>query len=788
INFAITTAVQGGMIEVQNLAMATESGYVDGEIFRLAYQDNDGNYDATPCLEWGISAEDLEDALGALSSLTHRNLSITANLTGVGAQGTSTLPLSFGQRAWGHLQAGDVVRIAGSLNPDEEFEIFEVADGGRQLNITSVLYLSSGGNGSEVGLTKILSKAVSVDRNGTGDSILEIQELVITATDTLYPNEEGEGGYYKLLWEHGDDTVLTPCIPIDATAVEMEAALNTLQLDLNGDGSINEDDQNHISVSRTGDGTAESGYGYTYRFKFTGRAGTTEVLGSQSELEIVWLGSRDGCSDLAGPSSTMSFKVNTTHGSPYLLPDSDVSGKLFPGDRVRVGGSSDPWRQYTVEYTNGTGVFKLEEDFSCAGSCGENRAVYTISGGVPSLAMRTVVDGSPSYSYRISFVHPEISAVNLLTLADEGDNCSSWTQYGGMSRDIAVETAEEGGSGEIALLDLGSTTEFGLPVGNFFKLGFAHGSTENGSTAYHLLDCVPWNATDSDLEIILENLELSATVTRGTDDTDAPNGYVYTIYFDAQEGGRGVGDPGTSAGLNVSYAGCSTSFETSNGETVVLETLAEARTTGGIYTTTRLPLADVNDATSPAYFLGGNRSMALPVYRISGFLNTIRFRTNLGDLSSVEVKKDQLDGTDKVAVVFDPAIVEGELPLSEVIDGLKTGLYYYFHVAALNYYGYSEFSETTSDKPATYPDPVEDPLPEVAMHVDEVQSVTVAATKMEEVQVITSRTESIVEVQRVETGANAGLTVSGDFTLRFPEIQQVQLTSSEALLNGSFVL
>ena len=53
-------------------------------------------------------------------------------------------------------------------------------------------------------------------------------------------------------------------------------------------------------------------------------------------------------------------------------------------------------------------------------------------------------------------------------------------------------------------------------------------------------------------------------------------------------------DPYTSEGLNVSFDGC-TAFDLNAGESVILATVTQGTTEGGISSMTQLPLGDVDD-------------------------------------------------------------------------------------------------------------------------------------------------------------------------------------------------
>ena len=66
-----------------------------------------------------------------------------------------------------------------------------------------------------------------------------------------------------------------------------------------------------------------------------------------------------------------------------------------------------------------------------------------------------------------------------------------------------------------------------------FTLGVPGGG---GAGTLNKTVCLKWNAFDYEVQRTIEkNLGLSVTVTRGVDNADAPNGYVYSIYFDGDD-------------------------------------------------------------------------------------------------------------------------------------------------------------------------------------------------------------------------------------------------------------
>lgn len=62
----------------------------------------------------------------------------------------------------------------------------------------------------------------------------------------------------------------------------------------------------------------------------------------------------------------------------------------------------------------------------------------------------------------------------------------------------------------------------------------------------------------------------------------------------------------------------------------------------------------------------------------------------------------------------------------------------------------------------------------------QVQTVTIAATHQDEVQIITTAAPAIVGVQLMSTSADEGETVAGNFSLQFPERQLVRYRAYRA--------
>ena len=63
------------------------------------------------------------------------------------------------------------------------------------------------------------------------------------------------------------------------------------------------------------------------------------------------VGSEAGCQDAAGPEQLLAAPATTVHNSTTVELSADVAKFLAPGDRVRIGGSVDAFRLYTVAAT-----------------------------------------------------------------------------------------------------------------------------------------------------------------------------------------------------------------------------------------------------------------------------------------------------------------------------------------------------------------------------------------------------------------------------------------------------
>ena len=202
-----------------------------------------------------------------------------------------------------------------------------------------------------------------------------------------------------------------------------------------------------------------------------------------------------------------------------------------------------------------------------------------------------------------------------------------------------------------------------------------------------------------------------------------------------------------------------------------------------------LPLSGAygHQALPPAYFPGGSGAEAFAVYKVTGLRYSVRFDSNLGDLESLAVDQALLPGSAPDVA----ALVEGALPSGATLGGLPTGLPFATRVtaaSALHAVGYGNASAGVSVAHAAGPPGAPGGLRAgLALHVDEVQEVTVGATHVDEVQRVESSSERVPEVQLVSLLGDEGTKVRGSFALFFPEVQTVTLSSRNEVTNGTYM-
>jgi hypothetical protein len=180
-------------------------------------------------------------------------------------------------------------------------------------------------------------------------------------------------------------------------------------------------------------------------------------------------------------------------------------------------------------------------------------------------------------------------------------------------------------------------------------------------------------------------------------------------------------------------------------------------------------------------------SSGLKAYKVNGFDWVTRFDTNIGDLPPMVSNVTDLGGSDKQVAITDD-LFEGILPSAYDIPNLKTGIPYYSRVKVSNPLGYSTHSNVAIHTPSQRPDSPRSINVGYAAHVDEIQTITTAATHVDEIQTIQTTAVSVDEVQTVTTSARSGKQLSGHFAISFNgwstkyEIQDIVISSTNSSL------
>lgn len=305
----------------------------------------------------------------------------------------------------------------------------------------------------------------------------------------------------------------------------------------------------------------------------------------------------------------------------------------------------------------------------------------------------------------------------------------------------------------------------------------AYGATQSAAIA--------WDASEVTMEAKLTDLLQSSGitvsagavfVTRRVDAAAAPNGYLYTIYFSGNE------VAGNLPQLTVVTNGY-VDFGTA---TVVVSTVREG--VDGALTLQKqlLPFASATSSTFEATYLADDD--ALSVFKVNGFLWTIKFASTIGDVPALGSNIEGLVGN--LAVVDN--FVRGSASNSYILTSLLPGITYYAHVAASTDIGQGPYSKSAATvTPSSAPSAVRNIAAGYALYVPEVQEVRLAATHITEIQEIATSAASIPEVQTLRTLAASDTCfssscIAGSFAFRVPTIQTITITSLARITAGEF--
>ncbi|RHY82099.1 hypothetical protein DYB26_000715 [Aphanomyces astaci] len=654
---------------------------------------------------------------------------------------------------------------------------------------------------------------LTFDRSGA--SATELQQLVLTSNA---PVVNGLQGLFRLAFKNNGATATTGCLNYGLSASALQTALNGLSNVMTG----------HIVVTRTGDGTAAWGYGYQYQIAFSGNlhVGTSNVLGNVHQLDIFSVG-QDMCAPLV--TGLPSIQVKTIRGGkPRFSYDVFFVGKTFglvdpltlvqegtcTGLWTQVGGSSrrievqvidtgsspeiqDLVVQDSTTAITGTPSFKLSYMGATTAACIPFNAgasaiqaaligLSTIGAGGVLVSQDTPPLRAPNgFLNRITFVGDTVAGnVNSISVVYTG--C---TVFAATSSVTVVTRQDGGGTGnKIAL----STQYSGDQVGSIvayavsqtfrvldekFQVDQIVVSNPNNDIAapgtYTLTlggvtTAVLWNAQDTEMEVAFGTglgVVGGVTVTRRTDATVAPGGFVYTIYYLQSLGSLGA----------------LTQANTFTTATVAI-TNSRAGSNTNLFTSSVVPLALVTDSTTPASFVGAGTGLS--VFKANGFQWSVLFDSNIGNVPALLGQSS----SGLPVTVYDD-FIQGSLSNSVTVTDLVPGIPYYMEVSASTAIGQSAFSASATIIPSSVATSPRNFVAGYDLFVSEIQVVKTAARHVLEVQTVTTTAAVISEVQTLTTTAGqCNNCLTGNIAYRQPTVQVVSISALAPILGGTFQL
>ena len=748
---AVRSLLEGGYVEHQRIALSSDSGSTASvPAYQVTVYDEDLNSATSPCIEWGAPLLGLGTILdGAFS----RSTSLTVDTGGVSHIQGSTYQIEASDFVQGTVMIGDIVGVGNSCRGSVVGFTGSSADG-RNLRVMAPEGCSAV-TGDVISIEK--DAAVVEAQSGKLRSTTEVIELIVYADAEVTT----DNGLFKLQLTHQGTSQTTSCIDYGASAAQVEAEFNRL-FDYNLDGVIDGGDDGHVVVTRQGDGTVEYGFGYKYLLEGKGSpdsVGVSTVLGSGAPtIEVAGIGDTGGCYD-------------------------------------------------------------------------------AVDGGVPQIELSIIRDGADEYVYDVFFVGSSWSNVPEMDVTVFGDGaCEADITHvqGGMNRNIAVSTILDGGGEtlddardyvldrpfepqdegnapvylvppiftvypdtteiqQIIIKDTDNTVVWGgggNPDDPSFKLSYDGEAT----------DCLSHQIGEAELETALNGLSTlcpsnmeCVTVTKSLDAVEAPNGFLYTLYFN--------GDAATlnkdllELVVDATHVDC-TAFSAIDGESVEITTVRDGSTSMQ-FTASQLPLGsgmhgDSGDVPSsplpppPGRWMG-NSAQDLSLYRITGTQWTTTFDDFLGDAPKMEISVGSLPESAHAGVFDD--VVTGVNPTSIDLSHLETGARHFARVVATNEVGDGKNSGQDDAVPSDVP-PILDSLSVGhALRVHEVQSLTIAASHIPEVQTIKTSAAAMPELQQVVLVSATGNAIdSGYFSLRVAEKQVVSWSAGSPVTAGSFFL
>ncbi|RLN90850.1 hypothetical protein BBJ28_00020993, partial [Nothophytophthora sp. Chile5] len=735
----IDVVTQGGNIPHQRLSLATDSGQVVGT---KGYYTMSLNGETTDCMLWGAEASDLETALETT------------------------------------LNAGDVI----------------------------------------------------VTRRGSGTSKTELQRLRMTADAEVTSDNTG---LFQIQFTLDGRTSATGCVSYGVSAVDLQSELNSLG-NLNSAGD-------QINVTREGDGSSTWGFGYEYLIDFRGphAGGYSPVVGDVPQLEIVNVGLSPCSSAVVGghPALIMETVRQGAAGftydiffldypetvfAPLISLQHEGSGGVCTTGWVHNGGSvrkasvemlefggNREVQTLTIRDSGAAGTFQILFSgettdclpFDAAATDVANALAFLGDAGVLVSRDSDVVEAPNGFVYRVTFVGDLVTGnVPLMEVQESNVACdtvlltttkvtmASDIEGGMPSGEFALTSYYDGEAPDTSHVAYGVSQQFSVMSEQFGIQQLVIDNPDNNidsDGAYILTvlgkdtESIAWDASESDLEAALTVDGVAAgdiTVTRREDSVLAPHGFVYTIYF---SGSSVAGD------LAQIVKKAATGFGTAD---VIVSAVREGVDGVSPFTTSSIPLALPDDSDSASQYLSSDTN--LDIFKVNGFMWTIKFKSTIGNIPALGKQTDMLSGG-KLTVVDN--FVPGSSSDSYVITNLLGGINYFVHVAASTDIGMGPFTPSASITPSGTASEVQNIAAGYALYQREVQEVRLAATHVTEIQEITTEAASIAEVQTLRTFASPALCFSnacikGSFAFRVPTVQTVKVSALATITQGTFAL
>ncbi|KAL4108379.1 hypothetical protein PRIC1_000096 [Phytophthora ramorum] len=656
----------------------------------------------------------------------------------------------------------------------------------------------------------------------------------------------GTGSLFQVQFTLNGQTAATTCLKYGISAGDLEVELNKL----NSLGALKAVGVDHINVTREGDGQATWGYGYEYLVHFRGpiSGGFSSVIGDVPQLEIGNVG-RGACSAGAMkdiyPALTMETVRQGSAGfvydiffldykaTPYVktlslkhadnpadpvcsvVKQTGGSVRKVSVEMVELGGSSE--RQIVnVLDTRVTGAYEIELGSQSSSCLAFNAAASDVAAALVGLTSGSAGDvlvssdtdfiESPNgFIYTITFVGDSVTGNIPLLVAVQSSDAACANAVA--TTNIVVESLVDGGavSGEFALTmpydgEAPNTPHVAYTMSQQFsvvdeqfeiqQLIISNPSNNIAASAKYTLTVlgvntvsIPWNASESDLQDALtipsKVNDGDIVVTRRTNSGVAPHGFIYTIYFSG---------PSVSGDKDVIQAVTATAPDIGPAN-VLVSTLRDGVANAATLTTSSIPLALPNDPKTASQFLSSTAEQKLEIYKVNGYLWTIKFKSSLGNIPKLGKQIAALSGG--AITIFDD-FIPGSAANSFVIPGLLAGINYHVHVAALTDIGIGAFTPSASIEPSGSALAVQNIDAGYALYEREVQEIRLAASHITEIQEITTEAASIPEVQTLQTYASpelcpTGACITGSFAFRVPTVQTVTI-SADAAITGTFTL